>query len=190
WDTWQKAQWHWAQLSQSVAGSIPPVYGTAVVAYTMAGGLYSDFNRAVRIGGKSQKAYHQFPFKDFHFLLTKVVKMREVPGQCYEVFHGVKGIRFKAHYKQAVRFGQFASASLIKAVAQKFGQDTFFSIKTCHGVPVYDLSQFPQEREVLIPPYEKFAVTHHGKGPNGVIVRLESRGVYSCFNCDVLLKGN
>ncbi|ETE56305.1 Erythroblast NAD(P)(+)--arginine ADP-ribosyltransferase, partial [Ophiophagus hannah] len=123
----------------------------------MAGGLYSDFNRAVRVGGKSQQAYNQFPFQDFHFLLTKVMKIRKIPDKCYNVFRGIKGIQFKAHFQQVIRFGQFASASLLKHVAQNFGQDTFFSIKTCHGVPIYDLSYFPHEREVLIPPYEKFA---------------------------------
>ncbi|XP_058035375.1 NAD(P)(+)--arginine ADP-ribosyltransferase 2-like [Ahaetulla prasina] len=183
--TWEKAQWHWAKLSQTI-GYLNPVYGTAVVAYTMASSLYSDFNWAVHKAGKSQYSYNQFAFKDFHFLLTKVVKARKIPGKCYNVFRGVKGIRFNVRFRQIVRFGQFASTSLVKDVAQKFGEDTFFSIKTCHGVPIHDLSYYPSEMEVLIPPYEKFVVIYHGKGHKGVTIQLESRGVYSHINCEVL----
>ncbi|XP_029142783.1 NAD(P)(+)--arginine ADP-ribosyltransferase 2-like [Protobothrops mucrosquamatus] len=185
---WNAARWHWAKLGPSVS-NINPVYGTAIVAYTMGGGLYPDFNNAVRNAGKSKYAYNHFAFKDFFFLLTRAVQARKIKGKCYEVFRGVNGIRFNVHSKQLVRFGQFASSSLVKEKAQSFGQDTFFSIKTCHGVPIYDLSYYPDEREVLIPPYEKFIVTYHKNTLNGVTIGLKSRGVSSRFNCEALKGG-
>ncbi|XP_039183757.1 erythroblast NAD(P)(+)--arginine ADP-ribosyltransferase-like [Crotalus tigris] len=182
---WNAARWHWAKLGPSVA-NINPIYGTAVVAYTIGGDLYRDFTDAVRTAGKSKYSYTHFPFKDYFFLLTRFVQARKIIGKCYEVFRGVNGIHFKVHSKQFVRFGQFASSSLVKEQAQNFGQDTFFSIKTCHGVPIYDLSYYPHQMEVLIPPYETFVVTHHQKTLKGVAIRLESYGVSSRFNCEAL----
>ncbi|KAK9395890.1 NADP -arginine ADP-ribosyltransferase 2-like [Crotalus adamanteus] len=139
---WNAARQYWAKLGPSVS-KIKPIYGTAVVAYTMGGGLYRNFNNAVRDAGKSKYSYNHFAFKDYFFLLTRFVQARKIVGKCYEVFRGVNGIRFKIHSKQLVRFGQFASSSLVKEKAQNFGQDTFFSIRTCHGVPIYDLSYYP-----------------------------------------------
>ncbi|XP_039183758.1 erythroblast NAD(P)(+)--arginine ADP-ribosyltransferase-like [Crotalus tigris] len=182
---WNAARGYWAKLGPSVS-KIKPIYGTAVVAYTMGGGLYRDFNNAVRDAGKSKYSYNHFVFKDFFFLLTKFVQARKITGKCYEVFRGVSGIHFKVHSKQLVRFGQFASSSLVKEKAESFGQDTFFSIKTYHGVPIYDLSYYPHEWEVLIPPYEMFIVTHQQKTLKGVTIRLKSQGVSSRFNCEAL----
>ncbi|KAM3822078.1 NAD(P)(+)--arginine ADP-ribosyltransferase 2-like [Vipera latastei] len=182
---WNLARGYWAKLGSSV-GKINPIYGTAVVAYTIGWGLDRDFNNAVRNAGKSKYSYNQFAFKDFFFLLTKFVQARKIADKCYEVFRGINGIRFDVHSKQRVRFGQFASSSLVKEKAQNFGQDTFFSIKTCHGVPIYDLSYYPHEMEVLIPPYETFIVTYHKTTLKGVTIRLKSHGVYSRFNCEAL----
>ena len=54
----------------------------------------------------------------------------------------------------SIRLGQFASSSLDEAVARGFGSATFFSLRTCSGAPIQALSVFPEEREVLIPPYD------------------------------------
>ncbi|NXT78349.1 NRT2 ribosyltransferase, partial [Zapornia atra] len=67
------------------------------------------------------------------------------PRQCYNVYRGVKDIIFTAQPGQTVRFGKFTSTSLEKMRAEKFGTDTFFSVKTCYGVPIRDLSFFPEE---------------------------------------------
>ncbi|XP_039183755.1 GPI-linked NAD(P)(+)--arginine ADP-ribosyltransferase 1-like [Crotalus tigris] len=69
---WNAARGYWAKLGPSVS-KIKPIYGTAVVAYTMGGGLYRDFNNAVRDAGKSKYSYTHFAFKDFFFLLTRPV---------------------------------------------------------------------------------------------------------------------
>ncbi|XP_029142990.1 NAD(P)(+)--arginine ADP-ribosyltransferase 2-like, partial [Protobothrops mucrosquamatus] len=182
--TWERARSHWDSLGQTV-GSFDPIYGTAIVAYTDGDDLYRDFNTAVQEAGKSQNSYDQFAFKHFFFLLTKGLQAKKTDDRCYEVFRGIKGIRFTVSDK-VVRFGQFTSSSLDKKVAQKFGKDTLFSVKTCYGVPIYDFSYYPDQEEVLIPPYETFTVINHERNQNGVFIRLESRGVFSRFNCGVL----
>ncbi|KAM6450318.1 GPI-linked NAD(P)(+)--arginine ADP-ribosyltransferase 1-like isoform 1-T1 [Liasis olivaceus] len=182
-ETWEKARRHWASLGQ-VASDLSPIYGTAVVAYTVGDTFYSDFNNAVREAGKSPSSYHDFTFKDVHFLLTKAVQARKPKHGCHQVFRGIRNIHFNVSDK-VVRFGQFASSSLEKTVAQKYGEDSFFIIKTCFGAQIDDISFHPEEREVLIPPYETFNVTSHSESKRGVVITLESRGIFSHFNCGV-----
>uniref|UniRef100_A0A8C5S569 NAD(P)(+)--arginine ADP-ribosyltransferase n=1 Tax=Laticauda laticaudata TaxID=8630 RepID=A0A8C5S569_LATLA len=182
--TWAKAKKHWDRLGQSV-GNFNPIYGTAIVAYTVGDDLYRDFNAAAREAGKSQDSYDRYAFRDFHLLLTKAVQAKP-KERCYEVFRGIKNIHFTVSDKAIVRFGHFASSSLDKMVAENYGKDTFFSIRTCYGVPIDDFSYNPNEKEVLIPPYEMFAVTGHRRVEKRVDITLESRGVYSHCNCKVL----
>ncbi|NWI71409.1 NRT2 ribosyltransferase, partial [Todus mexicanus] len=67
------------------------------------------------------------------------------PRRCYRVYRGVRGIRFTAQQHQSVRFGQFTSTSLQRKSAEAFGQDTFFSVETCYGVPIENFSFYPGE---------------------------------------------
>ncbi|XP_060539243.1 erythroblast NAD(P)(+)--arginine ADP-ribosyltransferase-like isoform X2 [Pantherophis guttatus] len=179
--TWKRATEHWDKLGQSV-GNFNKIYGTAIVAYTADGDFCEDFNKATRTARKSRSSYNRYAFKDFHLLLTKALQAKNNKGKCYEVFRGVENIQFTVRIKQLVRFGQFASSSLVKKEAENFGTGTFFSIRTCYGVPIDDFSYFPEEMEILIPPYEKFIV----KSQKGRTIRLESQGVSSWFNCEVL----
>ncbi|XP_034260416.2 erythroblast NAD(P)(+)--arginine ADP-ribosyltransferase-like [Pantherophis guttatus] len=182
--TWETAKQHWAKLGQTVS-SFDPIFGTAIVAYTVGDSLYRDFNTAAREAGKSQDSYNQYAFRDFHLLLTKALQAKKM-SSCYEVFRGIKGICFNTSDKAVVRFGQFASSSKNETAAKEFGEDTFFSIKTCYGVPIDDFSYKREEKEVLIPPYEKFIVTNYTKTQKGIFIRLESLNVFSRFNCEAL----
>ncbi|XP_058035376.1 NAD(P)(+)--arginine ADP-ribosyltransferase 2-like [Ahaetulla prasina] len=182
--TWKTAKQHWDNLGQT-AGSFDPIYGTAIVAYTVGDSLYRDFNTAVREAGKSENSYKQYAFKDFHLLLTKALQAKRT-SRCYEVFRGIKGICFNTSNMAKVRFGQFASSSLDENVAKGFGEDTFFSIKTCYGVPIHDFSYYKEQKEVLIPPYEKFIVTNYTKTQKGIFIKLVSLEVFSRFNCEEL----
>ncbi|NXJ03101.1 NRT2 ribosyltransferase, partial [Psophia crepitans] len=65
--------------------------------------------------------------------------------QCHHVYRGVGDIRFTARHHQSIRFGQFTSTSLREDTAQNFGQDTFFSVETCYGIPIRDFSFYPEE---------------------------------------------
>ncbi|XP_050570174.1 NAD(P)(+)--arginine ADP-ribosyltransferase 2-like [Cygnus atratus] len=191
--TWRRAvqkwKYQWGNFNHPQV--LRKEQAVAVLAYTAGTGLYSQFNAAVREGGRSRKYYLQyFPFKTLHFLLTEALRtLRDAQGHnCYHVYRGVKGILFTAHLQQTVRFGQFTSTSLKKEAAQKFGQDTFFFVYTCYGVPIKQFSFYPGENEVLIPPYETFKVVNVTRQFSRSIIHLRSLVARSTYNC-ALLKG-
>ncbi|XP_063274998.1 erythroblast NAD(P)(+)--arginine ADP-ribosyltransferase-like isoform X2 [Prinia subflava] len=165
---------------------LPPAQAVALTAYTMEEGLYLEFNRAVRGAGRSRRQYlRAFPFKVLHFLLTAAVaelRAARARPRCLRVFRGADA-RFAAAPGRLVRFGQFASATLLKSVSDSYGTATTFEVDTCHGADIRNFSNYPEEEEVLIPPFETFEVvnvTHRG---NGTDIRLRSHGVHSTYNC-------
>ncbi|XP_062977796.1 GPI-linked NAD(P)(+)--arginine ADP-ribosyltransferase 1-like [Elgaria multicarinata webbii] len=186
---WEKATSRWDEKKSSLLtlpSNFTPEHGIAVMAYTFNGSLCRDFSEAVREGGESSKYYHNyFNFKSFHFLLTKALQfLRTSQTACYIVYRGIRGINFTvSDLQQPVRFGQFASSSLRKSVAQGFGNDTFFTIKTCLGVNIMGFSFHPEQKEILIPPYETFKVISSRKEKNTTYIELQSYGNYSNFNC-------
>ncbi|KAL7870193.1 hypothetical protein SRHO_G00076900 [Serrasalmus rhombeus] len=56
-----------------------------------------------------------------------------------------------------MRFSSITSSSFRDDLAQ-FGKSSCFKIKTCFGADISKLSVHPDEKEVLMPPYEKFEV--------------------------------
>ncbi|XP_010132214.1 PREDICTED: GPI-linked NAD(P)(+)--arginine ADP-ribosyltransferase 1, partial [Buceros rhinoceros silvestris] len=143
-------------------------------------------NAAVRKAGRSHEQYLDgFHFKTLHFLLSEALRLlRDAPThRCHRVYRGVRNIRFTAQKGQTIRFGQFTSTSLDYDRAWSFGNDTFFSVETCYGVPIQDYSYFPSEEEVLIPPFEVFEVTgviHNGDRAH---IHLHSYNTSSTYNC-------
>ncbi|XP_058518486.1 ecto-ADP-ribosyltransferase 5 isoform X2 [Ochotona princeps] len=170
-------------------------HGIAVIVYTNSSNtLYQELNHAVRTGGSSRESYlRHFPFKALHFYLTRALQLLRggagcstSPGQL--VFRGVGSLRFEPKkLGDSVRLGQFASSSLDEAVAQRFGNATLFSLRTCFGAPIQALSVFPEEREVLIPPHEVFLVTKFSQDGAWSRVNLWSYNqTCSHFNCAYL----
>lgn len=76
------------------------------------------------------------------------------------------GIRFKANIGDKVRFGQFTSTSANPKIAKDFIEQegaggSLLTIKSNLGAPIWELSEFPNEMEVLIPPCEPFKVVKY-----------------------------
>ncbi|XP_027563677.1 erythroblast NAD(P)(+)--arginine ADP-ribosyltransferase-like, partial [Neopelma chrysocephalum] len=159
----------------------------ALLAYTLETDLYKDFNRAVPKAGRSHQQYlRYFPFKMMHFLLTTALQdLRDALShpRCLHVFRGVRGIRFTAQPGDIVRFGHFASSSLSKKEAKKFGTDTLFELDTCHGAKIQDFSFIPEEQEVLIPPFETFSVTSVTRQGAETHIQLSPLGKHSNYSC-------
>ncbi|XP_020040350.1 GPI-linked NAD(P)(+)--arginine ADP-ribosyltransferase 1 isoform X1 [Castor canadensis] len=167
-------------------------HGVALLAYTANSPLYKEFNAAVREAGRSRAHYLcHFSFKTLHFLLTEAVQLlgrdRRQP-QCYQVYRGVHDLHFQTAGPGAtVRLGGFASASLQNAAAQQFGEDTFFGIWTCLGASIKDYSFFPEEEEVLIPPFETFQVVNVSRPSQGPAhIYLRALGKCSRYNCEYI----
>uniref|UniRef100_A0A8B9TJH9 NAD(P)(+)--arginine ADP-ribosyltransferase n=1 Tax=Anas platyrhynchos TaxID=8839 RepID=A0A8B9TJH9_ANAPL len=183
-DTWRRAAEHWQNQwgNSNRPQVLPQEQAVAVLAYTDGGHLYKQFNTLVREGGRSRERYLQhFPFKTLHFFLTEAVHtlQKTQSPKCNSVYRGIKGIRFTAQLNQTVRFGQFASASFNKNIAQEFGQDTLFLVNTCYGVSIRSFSFYPEQEEVLIPPYEVFKVTNVIHHTDGTHIHLDSHSTRS-----------
>uniref|UniRef100_A0A5F9D1G5 NAD(P)(+)--arginine ADP-ribosyltransferase n=1 Tax=Oryctolagus cuniculus TaxID=9986 RepID=A0A5F9D1G5_RABIT len=196
-DGWVEARQKWQERRARGPTRLPPFpagfrdeHEMALLAYTDNSPLYREFNTAVRQGGRSRAHYCQhFSFKTLHFLLTEALQLlgraQRMP-RCRQVFRGVKGLRFRTSGPgTTVRLGGFASSSLKKDVAQKFGEDTFFSIRTCLGIPIQNYSVFPGQAEVLIPPFETFQVINTSRAEQGPVhIYLSSLGKHSSYNCE------
>ncbi|XP_054830489.1 erythroblast NAD(P)(+)--arginine ADP-ribosyltransferase-like [Eublepharis macularius] len=184
---WENATAKWDEMkaSASVPKDLKPEYAIAALAYTRKEAfLYRDLNRAVRKGESEEYYLRAFHFKAFHFLLRALQVLRaNASPKCHETYRGVRGASFIAEPSEKARFGYFASSSLDKDQAMSFGKDTFFTIETCYGGYIKEFSFFPEEEEILIPPFEEFQVAEVTETPDGVHIRLISAGIFSKYNC-------
>ncbi|NXP70004.1 NARE ribosyltransferase, partial [Ramphastos sulfuratus] len=184
---WALAAEEWRSRRGRVPSSLPPPQAVALLVYTQQGSLHRDFNAAVRQGGLSRRHYlGSFHFKALHFLLSRALATLRATQRprCHQVYRGVQGIRFTTQAGRRVRFGYFASASMRDSSAEAFGQDTFFWLETCYGVPIRDFSFYPEEEEVLIPPFESFEVVNVTQAGGRALIQLRSRAGLSNYNCE------
>ncbi|XP_048049745.1 NAD(P)(+)--arginine ADP-ribosyltransferase 2-like [Megalobrama amblycephala] len=166
-------------------------HSVAVYVYTHSSPLYEFFNNDVR----SQKQEYKdktFKWYSLHFLLTDAIQiLKKTQNRCYFTYRGTDVEFDKNVLNKEVRFGSFTSSSLNKNVAQGFGTKSCFQIKTCEGADVSHYSIFLSEKEVLIPPYEKFKViaVNTRKGQKDLwcdtVFTLNSTGTRSDLNCAV-----
>ncbi|KAM3681059.1 NAD(P)(+)--arginine ADP-ribosyltransferase 2-like [Ammospiza maritima maritima] len=184
---WYQAEAEWRKRGSLVSPLPSNWHAIALMAYTSPQ-VYKEFNTAVRTGGHSRQEYlKHFHFKMLHFLLTDaLVTLRQAQNwQCRRVFRGVRDVHFQAQQGKRVRFGQFTSTSLSKGIALEFGADTIFEVQTCHGADIRQFSMYPEEEEVLIPPYETFTVTQVIWDGRRTWIWLRSAGIFSKYNCEV-----
>ncbi len=155
--------------------------------------LYSDnivfnhFNNDTRYG-KEQYRETRYKWYSLYFLLTEAIQiLNKTQNTCYSTFRGTK-VKFNENVlNKEVRFGSFASSSLNINITKNFGNVSCFEINTCEGADVSKYSKLPREKEVLIPPYEKFKVTDiKKKGQEGAwcdtVFILKSTGRKSDLN--------
>ncbi|XP_057202993.1 ecto-ADP-ribosyltransferase 5-like [Triplophysa rosa] len=150
--------------------------------------VHNQFNNASRAGNQAYKNL-TFGWYSLHFWLTEAVQILKKTQQgCKITYRGTKA-EFKASNKE-IRFGSFTSSSLDQNVTKGFGNLSCFEIYTCHGADVTKYSQYPHEKEVLIPPYEKFNITDIKKRDQEdvwckTVYMLNSSGIESNLNCAV-----
>uniref|UniRef100_UPI00398E8BDA ecto-ADP-ribosyltransferase 5-like n=1 Tax=Pristiophorus japonicus TaxID=55135 RepID=UPI00398E8BDA len=179
---WAQAWREWALMKEGgrrAPGGLRDELAVAVVCYALeyppppAGPLYLRFNQASRscletAGGAGGQGPCE-RFRGLHQLLSSALRgLREAQGGGVKapatVYRGASRA-FWASVGDTVQFGSFTSTSASRLVAEGFawggeGQATLFHIRTARGASVEELSPFPQEREVLIPPCEAFRVVN------------------------------
>ncbi|XP_059817279.1 erythroblast NAD(P)(+)--arginine ADP-ribosyltransferase-like [Hypanus sabinus] len=156
----------------------------AVYAYTdsVSNKFYEEFNNAVRMDGADDSVYAaKFPFKSVHYLLSvAVARLREIAGKAPgTTYRGITRPVILPKEPKMI-FGSFTSSSLDRSIAKKYGDQTFFEIKSQFGVAIHQYSRKPAEQEVLIPPFEEFEITRslNSKGKDTVFLKgVGSKGV-------------
>ncbi|XP_066193417.1 erythroblast NAD(P)(+)--arginine ADP-ribosyltransferase-like [Sylvia atricapilla] len=189
---WVKAKAEWQRKGSPLSPLSSQDQAIAILAYTMLD-LHKDFNNAVHVAGRSPQEYRDnFHYKTFHFLLTQALAtLRETQGpECRDVFRGVHRFLFKAKSGDTVRFGRFTSTSLSNKTAKCFGGNMVFQVHTCHGADIQQFSMYPEEEEVLIPPFEIFKVTNVTNDGRTSWIHLQSNGTSSNYNCEWLKGGS
>ncbi|XP_056091578.1 NAD(P)(+)--arginine ADP-ribosyltransferase 2-like [Rhinichthys klamathensis goyatoka] len=156
--------------------------------------VYHHFNPDTRYGKKQYK-HKTFKWYSLHFLLTEAIQiLKKTHNKCMLTYRGTNVEFYKNVLNKEIRFGSFSSSSLDPNVARGFGSKSCFEIYTCEGADVTKYSKYPHEKEVLIPPYEKFKVTavrtktyQHNLWCDTVFT-LKSTGRVSYQNCAVAFK--
>ncbi|XP_053367942.1 erythroblast NAD(P)(+)--arginine ADP-ribosyltransferase-like [Clarias gariepinus] len=152
--------------------------------YTFPSSLYSEFNNALRSGRKNYNL--SCNYKAFHFLLTRAVQKYKVTN-CTDVFRRTNVSFATNGVNREMRFGQFASTS-IRDDLYTFGNKSCFQINTCYGANITNMSHLAHEKEVLIPPFEKFNITkiEYNQRNCSVLYTLRSTGTFSNMNCELM----
>ncbi|XP_040603347.1 ecto-ADP-ribosyltransferase 3 isoform X4 [Mesocricetus auratus] len=145
-------------------------YGIALMAFVTEAReqtpFYHTFNRAVKMAGQSRKSYiYDFPFKAFHFYLTRALHLLRRP--CEDSYKDVvyltsPGISFTFGEKNQARLGNFTLAYSAKPPIAN--SQPVLTIHTCFGVAVEKFFGKESERAVLIPLSEVFQVSQEGTG--------------------------
>ncbi|NXT09184.1 NARE ribosyltransferase, partial [Prunella fulvescens] len=185
-EVWVKAAAKW-QSRGPPESPLSPDQATAIMAFTM-DGLSSIFNDAVRVAGRSSQEYRDnFHFKTLHFLLTDALAtLRDaLKGQCQDVFLRVCGVRFETQDGDTVRFGEFMPAFLSKPTGE-CSDDTLLELHTCHGVEIQFFTEHPEQKGVLIPPFETFKVTQVTQAGDKTQIQLQSTETFTKYNCEWL----
>ncbi|XP_073712852.1 ecto-ADP-ribosyltransferase 5-like [Misgurnus anguillicaudatus] len=162
----------------------------AIYVYTgVIEGLYKEFNQDVR-NGKQTYQNKTFSWYLLYYWLTRAIQiLNETQNGCIFTYRGTQDT-FKGELNSEIRFGSFASSSRDQTEANKFGTESCFEIRTCLGADVSKYSWKPNQKEVLIPPYETFKVTNIRKSKKkgnrcNTVFELKSTGIRSFLNCAV-----
>ncbi|KAL1278822.1 hypothetical protein QQF64_025495 [Cirrhinus molitorella] len=181
--------WHDGEnKAKNPEDNLKQIHSVAIYVYTNNNSkVYRDFNNAVRSERQRYKD-KTFTWYSLHFLLTDATQiLKKTQTKCYSTYRGTTAEFDKDVLNQEVRFGSFTSSSFVRAVANGFGPKSCFEIETCEGVSVIKYSKYPDQQEVLIPPYEKFKVIDvKTKGAwCDTVFTLKSSGKISYLNCGV-----
>lgn len=135
--------------------------------------LYSILNEKLR----NEDRHHLILYREYILLLLHAIrKCRPV-----EVKIVYRGIKFRASLEdfqigKLIIWYQFSSCTIDIGIQQKFigdeGERTLFHIEIVHGRArmINEFSAFPEEVEVVFPPYSHFEVVGNYNAGNGLLI--------------------
>ncbi|XP_067284873.1 NAD(P)(+)--arginine ADP-ribosyltransferase 2-like [Pseudorasbora parva] len=154
-----KTAWHEGKkFAKGPKDDLKKIHSIAIYVYSDTT-VYKNFNKDIH---RDKKQYKNEAYKwySLHFLLTEAIQiLKKTQNQCHSTYRGTNVEFNKDVLNKLVRFGSFTSSSLDIKVTKNFGTKSCFEIRTCEGANVAKYSKYSNEKEVLIPPYEKFKVT-------------------------------
>ncbi|XP_073721288.1 erythroblast NAD(P)(+)--arginine ADP-ribosyltransferase-like [Misgurnus anguillicaudatus] len=185
----------WVDAEKQINGSkdnLTVNHLTAILVYTqpLVADIHIKFNNDVMTGKQKYRA-DTYKWYSLHFLLTDAIQiLKKTQNNCTTTYRGTHDMFNENVLYKEIRFGRFTSSSLLRSEAVWFGSESCFEIQTCHGANITKYSSKPNEKEVLIPPYEKFNVTAIRKRGEKyewckTVFVLNSTGIRSDLNCAV-----
>lgn len=176
--TWQAARIEYEERKKNpkkypviCSGGLPE-YHIAMISYTM-DTFYWLFNQKTRqIATKED--YNQYPYRSYFYLLLRACQ--EINAGCLPakqiLYRGMRDV-FQAHIGGEVVFQQFVSTTCKLQIAINFAgpNGCVFEITNWRPGPMCtrmgNHSEYPDEEEVLIWPFEMFVCTKSYKDANG-----------------------
>ncbi|XP_069828849.1 ecto-ADP-ribosyltransferase 5-like [Dendropsophus ebraccatus] len=160
-EAWTNATERWEEIKDDLKlpEGFEDEHGIALLTFTnqypVGNPIHKQLNGNLTIAGASREDYmEKFHFKALHFYLTRALQI--LKPNCNVNQTTYRGSKDYFQIRPVFKFGRFTSSSSNILEAASFGTLSFFHITTCFGVTLGKLSFFPDEKEVLIPPTEKF----------------------------------
>ncbi|XP_038615337.1 ecto-ADP-ribosyltransferase 3 isoform X2 [Tachyglossus aculeatus] len=194
---WEEAaaRWEARKARLTLPDGFKDNHGIAALAFAHQAGLgtplAAEFAEAVGRAGRSRDAYvYGFPFKAFHFYLTRALQL--LRPECEETYG--RGV-FAAGADPLpggrgpgpVRLGRFTAASASGPEAREPPGGAVFTIHTCFGVPAERFSDAEGDRGLIVPGTEVFRVTHVGQdGARRRLVLHSTNRTCSHYDCAYL----
>uniref|UniRef100_K7ED43 NAD(P)(+)--arginine ADP-ribosyltransferase n=1 Tax=Ornithorhynchus anatinus TaxID=9258 RepID=K7ED43_ORNAN len=128
--------------------------------------LAEEFAAAVGRAGRSRDDYiYGFPFKAFHFYLTRALQL--LRPECEKTYRRRVFVAGADPFPggwgpEPVRLGLFAAASSSGPGAGGTPGGAVFAVHTCFGVPAEVFSDAEGDRGLIVPGTEVFRVSHVG----------------------------
>lgn len=151
---------HWVNEKSKIKKDddiLTPEEQQAIRVYTEnKNGMYREFNSAVRTG-ENKYGKNLFKFHKLYFLLVSSVQKLKIvdKNNCYSTYRRyTREVKFNSDTDK-IRFGSFASSSLTPD-QKHYGNTSCLEVISCYGAAIEKYSAYPEEEEVLIPPYEMF----------------------------------
>jgi hypothetical protein len=181
---WNMAKTEYSKKKNRLTSSLPEECHIALIAYTLEGPLYKDFNHKCKTL-KNDNDWNNFPYKSLYALLARSIhgidNNPSVSGSIY--YRGMSFRKQKLSFKEGdyIHPVHFLSCSVDEEVAVQFMGEEQATLIAFKGSPmaacgIAGHSAFPDENEILVFPWSTFKVAQIERRQYEDVIVLESAG--------------